>query len=296
MTTLPPAPPGASRKTPTHVICLGLGYTAMVLAEQLMARGIRVTGTVRTPQKAAALAAAGIETQVWDGTANIPALAFTPETVILVSVPPDADGCPAARAFAGACRDCRVVYLSTTGVYGDRGGDWVNEASAPSPAGPRGERRLRAEADWRAVTAHTAIARLPGIYGPGRSALDRVRDGSARRIVKSGQFFSRIHVNDLAAGLEALINAGTPEGVYHFADDEPTPPETPIAFAAGLLDVEAPPIERFEDAELSPMARSFYAESKRVASAITRARLDWAPQFPSYREGLMSILALDAHR
>lgn len=278
--------------TTRTLFCFGLGYTAQRLAARLIPRGFRIAGTVRGEDKAAALGAEGIDARVWGGAGGAaPGLPEDPDAVFLVSVPPDVDGCPAARIFAREVSARSVIYLSTTGVYGDRGGAWVDETSAPSPSGERGARRLAAETDWqRGRGGATAIARLPGIYGPGRSAVDRVRDGTARRIVKPGQVFSRIHVDDLAAGLEALIDRGVPDGVYHFADDEPAPPEAPIAHAAALLGVEPPPVEDFETADLSPMARSFYAECKRVASARTREALGWAPRFPTYREGLAALI------
>jgi len=278
-----------------RLVCLGLGYTALRLAGRLEARNVALVGTVRTSARAGQLSARPISVHVWDGHTPAPDLALTPTTAVLVSVPPDADGCPAARAYGRAAAAVPVIYLSTTGVYGDRAGAWVDEASEPAPSSPRGERRLVAERRWQRAAGRTALVRLPGIYGPGRSPIDRVRDGSARRIVKPGQVFSRIHVDDLAAGLEALIDAGVPAGVYHFADDEPAPPEAPIAYAADLLDLPAPPIEDFDAAELSPMARSFYAECKRVASTHTRTALGWTPRYPSYREGLAAILE-SAHR
>lgn len=273
------------------LFCLGLGYTAQALSARLKQRDIAVSGTVRTPEKAARLRSQGLDAWVWDGRGALPNLTFDADTIILVSVPPDEDGCPAARAFGQATAELRVVYLSTTGVYGDRGGDWVDETSEPTPSGARGERRRRAEQDWRAVTPHLAIARLPGIYGPGRNAIEGLQEGTARRIVKPGQCFSRIHVSDLASGLEALMDAGTPAGVYHFADDEPTPPEVPITYAAELLGLTPPALEDFDSATLSPMARSFYAESKRVSSCLTRERLGWRPRFSSYRDGLAAIYA-----
>ena len=278
--------------TTKTLFCFGIGYTAQRLAARLLPRRVRIAGTVRGEDKAASLTDGGIDAQVWGGAGGAaPDLPRDPNAVFLVSVPPDVDGCPAARTFARRVGARPVIYLSTTGVYGDRGGAWVDETSEPSPSGERGARRLAAEAGWQqGREGATAVVRLPGIYGPGRSAIERVRDGTARRIVKPGQVFSRIHVDDLAAGLEALIDRGVPDGVYHFADDEPAPPEAPIAHAAALLGVEPPPVEDFETAQLSPMARSFYAECKRVASARTREGLDWTPRYPSYREGLAALL------
>ena len=217
-------------------------------------------------------------------------LPLSERSIFLISTPPDADGCPAARAFGQLAKNRPVIYLSTTGVYGDRAGAWVDETSAPAPTSARGERRLLAEQQWQALTPYLAIVRLPGIYGPGRSVLDRLQAQQARRVVKPGLVFSRIHVADLAAGLHALLDAGVPSGVYHFTDDEPAPPEDPITFGAECLGIAPPPCEPFEDASMSPMALSFYSECKRVSSQRTRERLGWVPRYPTYREGLMAIM------
>lgn len=298
-----------SARVPDSLICLGLGYSALFLVERLLAAGqTQVAGTVRSQAKASALAAAGIDVYLWQGEipspsrppspsqspsqspAPIPVLPRTERSVFLISTPPDADGCPAARAFGHLAGGRPVIYLSTTGVYGDRAGAWIDETSAPTPTSARGERRLLAEQQWRAVTEHLAIVRLPGIYGPGRSVLERLKAQQARRIVKSGLVFSRIHVADLAAGLHAILDAGVPRGVYHFTDNEPAPPEAPIIFGAECLGIAPPPREPFDHASMSPMALSFYSECKRVSSQHTRDRLGWVPRYPTYREGLMAIL------
>lgn len=269
--------------------CFGLGYSALALARRLRGEGWRVGGTVRSADKAGALRKEGLAVDVWpDGAPDVPA-----GSVWLVSVPPDAEGCPVARAFAAEAGEAAVIYLSTTGVYGDRGGDWVFEWSLPAPDNPRGERRWRAEQQWAEAAGRLASVRLPGIYGPGRSAFDRLRAGTARRIVKPGQVFSRVHVDDIAGGLEALISRGVAAGVYHLCDDEPAPPQDVIAYAAGRLGVAVPPDTDFEAADLSAMARSFYSECKRVSNARTKAALGWRPLYPTYREGLDAILAAE---
>ncbi len=210
---------------------------------------------------------------------------------VVISAPPGEGGCPGLAALADFAADtASVTYLSTTGVYGDLGGGWAMEWSSVSPQSERSEHRVAAEAAWRQVRPDAVIVRLPGIYGPGRSALDRLRAGQARRVVKPGHVFSRAHVGDLASGLKALIASGA-SGVFHLCDEAAAPPQDVTAFAAELLGVEVPPEVAFEAAELSPMARSFYGECKRVSNARIKAVTGWRPQYPTYREGLRAILA-----
>lgn len=273
------------------LFCFGLGDNAQRLADLCQAEGWKIGGTVRTAAKAEVLAARGWAVEVFDGTGSI----APPEgSDWLISIPPDEAGCPAfaaAGALAGAARS--ITYLSTTGVYGDLGGSWAFEWSPVRPQSERGERRVRAEAQWRSTSARVSLVRLPGIYGPGRSALDRVREGSARRIVKPGHVFSRIHVEDIARGLFLLMKSERADGVFHLTDDEPAPPQDVIAEAARLLGKPAPAEVPFALAELSPMAQSFYAECKRVSNARAKAALGWHPTYPSYREGLATILAAE---
>ena len=188
-----------------------------------------------------------------------------------------------------------IGYLSTTGVYGDRRGGWVTEHSRLAAQSMEGARRVGAERDWlevgRGMGLTVSVFRLPGIYGPGRSALDRVRAGRARRIAASGQVFSRIHVDDLAAGLAAAIARPKAGGAYNLCDDEPAPNSEVVAYAAGLLGLPVPPEVPLAEAGLSPMAQRFYAESKRVSNAMAKAELGWRPAYPTYREGLAAILA-----
>jgi nucleoside-diphosphate-sugar epimerase len=186
---------------------------------------------------------------------------------------------------------CWAGYLSTTGVYGDARGEWVDETSPLMPMTARGRRRLAAETAWRSLGLPLHIFRLAGIYGPGRNQLVALIDGTAKRIVREGQVFSRIHVEDIAGVLEASMARPNPGQAYNVCDDEPAPPQDVVAFAAGLLDIPAPPEIAFEDAKLSPMAKSFYAESKRVANRRIKEELDYRLIYPTYREGLSALLS-----
>ena len=224
-------------------------------------------------------------------------------THVLISVPPDADGDPVIRHHGRDLEASASVkwigYLSTIGVYGNHGGAWVDETTPANPTSQRSRWRLAAEDAWRALGARsgkrTQIFRLPGIYGPGRSAIERLRKGSAQRIVKPGQVFNRIHVDDIAGALAAAIAGRGAHHIYNVADDEPAPPQDVIVYAARLLHMPAPPEIAFEEAKLSPMARSFYAENKRVGNKRLRGELGVDLKFPSYREGLQAIIALQPY-
>jgi nucleoside-diphosphate-sugar epimerase len=210
---------------------------------------------------------------------------------VVISVPPTEHGCPAhARAAAYARQAASITYLSTTGVYGDLGGGWAMEWSPMNPISARARRRVAAETLWRETVQQVSLVRLPGIYGPGRSALDRLRSGRSRRIIKAGHVFSRAHVDDIASGLFAIITQGA-RGVFNLCDDLAAPPQDVIAYAADLLNMMPPPETRFEEADLSDMARSFYSECKRVSNARLKAVTGWRPQYPTYRQGLTAILA-----
>lgn len=266
----------------------GLGYSASQLAGRLRPHGWRIGGTVRTEKKAAALQADGIEAIVWPGQGAV----APPEGAHwLVTLPPGAEGCPAAMAAAArAGTAASVTYLSTTGVYGDLQGRWAFEWTPTAPSSPRAMARVIAETQWLEATGGKArIVRLPGIYGPGRSPFDRLRDGTARRIIKPGQVFSRVHVDDIASGLEAMLRKPAISGVFHLCDDLPAPPQDIIAYAARLIGLPVPPDVAFEAAGLSGMAASFFAECKRVSNARAKAALGWRPAYPTYREGLDAI-------
>ena len=288
--------------TVPHLFCFGLGYTAQVLARRLAAEGWIVVGTCRTEGKATALRATGFPVEVFDRDHPLPREALDGVTHLLVSVPPDAAGDPVltmhGEDIAAIKRLHWLGYLSTTGVYGNRGGGWVDETAALSPSGERGRRRVAAEAGWldlwrlRGVPVH--IFRLAGIYGPGRSPFEALRAGTAKRIDKPGQVFSRIHVEDLAQVLAASINRTWPGAVYNVCDDDPTAPEAVVAHAATLLGMSAPPLVPFEAAELSPMARSFYDDNKRVSNRLIKSELGVTLRYPDYRAGLAAILADEA--
>ena len=282
-----------------RLFVFGHGYAAKALASRLAPQGWEIFATARDQAQIAALAKLGVTAVAVDDPDGL-ARALAQTHALLITAPPDAEGCPGLRtlvrqiARTGAFPDW-TGYLSTTGVYGDRGGGWVFESGALNAQSMEGARRVAAERDWlevgRGKGLTVQIFRLPGIYGPGRSALDRLRAAEARRIVAPGQVFSRIHVDDLAAGLEASIARPRAGGIYNLCDDEPAPNSDVVAYAAALLGVEAPAEIPLAGAGLSPVAMRFYAESKRVSNARAKAELGWRPTFPTYREGLAAILA-----
>jgi nucleoside-diphosphate-sugar epimerase len=289
------------------LFCFGLGYSASHYIAEYGARFDRIAGTVRSREKAAAIAAAGIgghkvEAFVFDGSAAAPeaVAAVTDASVMLISVPPRQNGDPVLAHFAdtvAAAPHLRaIVYLSTVGVYGDHGGAWVDEATPAAPVSPRSRERLEAEQAWSALGARAgkpmAHLRLAGIYGPGQNALVQVARGSAKRIDKPGQVFNRIHVADIAQAIDAAF-ARRASGAFNVTDDEPTAQGTPIAFAAELLG-ETPPAEiAFAQAakDMTPMGLSFYGESKRVRNARLKSELGVALRYPTYREGLRALLS-----
>ncbi|MEQ1695386.1 MAG: SDR family oxidoreductase [Hyphomicrobiaceae bacterium] len=283
----------------SRLFCFGLGYSATALAGRLAGEGWQVSATATTPAGAERIAALGYEAFVFDGTARDPGIAkaLSEATHVVVSAPPGAAGDPVLRRFgedlAASPSALWIGYLSTIGVYGDWQGTWIDETCELKPGSERSIRRAAAEADWLELGARTGkwviVFRLAGIYGPGRSAIDNMREGSARRIVKAGQVFNRIHRDDIAGVVMAAIK-GTPQhAIYNVCDDEPGPPQDVVAFAAELLGVAVPPEVPFEQAVLSPMGASFYAENKRASNARAKGDLGWRLQYPSYREGLTAI-------
>ncbi len=262
---------------PGSLLVFGLGYTAQVLAGRLSAHGWRVAGTSR----------AGTTGTLRFDDRDAVLTALDGATHVLVSTPPTDGADPVLATYASAIERHRgwIGYLSSTGVYGDTGGAWVDE-SAPVGAGRRHD-RAQADLAWLARGAH--VFRLPGIYGPGRSALDRVRQGRAHRIVLPGQVFSRVHVDDIAAGV--IAGFAGPPGAYNLADDAPCGQNEVIDFACALLGLGLPPLTTVEDAGLSPMARGFYAENRRVANGKAKRVLGWQPQYPDYRAGLRALTA-----
>lgn len=255
-----------------HFLIFGLGYTAKRIGARLQADGWHVDAT-------------GSEGNLSFGDREAVLEALSHASHVLSSVPPDRESGedPVLEAYGDVLAGRWLGYLSSTGVYGDTGGAWVDE-SAPVGAGRRGA-RTRADLAWLDLHAH--VFRLPGIYGPGRSALDRVRSGKARRIDQPGQVFSRIHVDDIASAVVAALNH--PAGAYNLADDLPCSQNEVIEEACRLLGEEPPPLVALEDAGLSPVARGFYAENRRVANGKARRVLEWKPVYPTYREGLAAL-------
>jgi nucleoside-diphosphate-sugar epimerase len=283
---------------PRRLFCFGLGYVGQALAVALTAAGWRVAGTGRELAGPGRDDIALFPFERGRPLAGAALAALRAADHVLSTVPPDGEGDPVLDRHGGdlaALADARWLgYLSTTNVYGDRGGGWVDERTAPSPSGERGRRRLAAEAGWRHLHAAFGrpvhVFRLAGIYGPGRNQLEAVRLGQASRIDKPGQVFSRIHRDDILAVLRASMARPNPGRVYNLADDRPAAPAEVVAHAAELLGLLPPPLLPFERAALSPMARSFYADSKRVANARIKAELGVRLGYPSYREGLAALL------
>jgi nucleoside-diphosphate-sugar epimerase len=288
--------------TAPHLFCFGVGYTALALGRRLSAEGWTISGTCRTEERTAVLREEGIAAYLFDQDHPLSREAVNGVTHLLLSAPPDAAGDPVLATHhndIGAMRGLSWVgYLSTTGVYGDRSGGWVDETAALLPTGERGRQRVVAEQGWldlwRSGGVPVHILRLAGIYGPGRSAFDALRAGKAKRIDKPGQVFSRIHIEDLAEVLIASIRRPRPGAIYNVCDDDPSPPEAVVAHAAALLGMPAPPLVPLDAAGLSPMARSFYEDNKRVSNALIKTELGVTLRYPNFRTGLAAILADEA--
>jgi len=285
------------------LICFGFGYCAEHFIAEFAGKFERIVGTVRRAERAAILnayQAGAVEMRVFDGVNAAPALnaGLAQADYALVSIPPDESGEPVLAAFgdtlAAGWRLRSVVYLSTVGVYGDNNGGWVAEQTPVAPASERSRRRLAAEQAWQQFGAREAVPiavlRLAGIYGPGQNALVALARGKARRIIKPGQVFNRIHVADIAQTIDAAF-ARRANGVFNIADDEPTPPADPIVFAAKLLGREPPPEIAFDEAapSMSPMALSFWQECRRVRNDKLKRELGVTLRYPSYREGLRAL-------
>ena len=285
-----------------NALFFGLGFssTAAAMRMRAAAQYDRIGGTVRTPEKAERLIGRGIAAHVFDGTA--PGATLAPDlrsaSHVILSIAPGAEGDPALvqhRADLDAATNLEwLCYYSTVGVYGDFGGAWIDETAPLVPRNERSDRRLLAEQAWRDY-AHArglplTILRLAGIYGPGRSTFDKLADGSAKRVIKPGQVFNRIHVEDIArvTELAALVRL---DGTYNLADDEPAPPQDLVTHAAAMMGVTPPPEIDFATAELNPMQRSFYADNKRVSNAAIKQALGIELLYPNYRDGLAAIYA-----
>ncbi|WP_447898549.1 NAD-dependent epimerase/dehydratase family protein, partial [Stenotrophomonas sepilia] len=274
---------------PARVLILGLGWSGRVLAAQLQAHGIGVAGTVRDPSFAPD---DGLPRhQLHADTPPSPALldVIAQADAVLCSVPPDAEGDPALRLLLPALQASPALrwvgYLSSTSVYADRAGGWIDERSAADATEAAGVQRLLAEAQWRALAGQRGIAsalfRLPGLYGPGRNALVQLAQGRARHVVRPGQVFNRLHVDDLATVIIAAMRRPARQGLYLPSDDEPAPPQDVLAFAAKLGGFALPPAVAWDDPALSPTLRRFYESNKRIDSRGTREALGWEPRFPS---------------
>lgn len=280
------------------LLSFGHGFSARALTPLLLEHEWRVIGTSRSEEKAVQIAQSGVEPRIWPGANMEPALKAA--THLLISAGPSNEGDPVLNLLRQNITDIApnlewAGYLSTTGVYGDHGGDWVDENTPLTPATKRGQLRVAAEADWQSIpNLPLHIFRLAGIYGPGRGPFAKVRNGTARRIIKSGQVFSRIHVDDIAQVLLASIKNPNPGAIYNLCDDDPAPPQDVIGYAAQLLDMPVPPAVNFEDAEMTPMARSFYAESKKVRNDRIKDELGVQLKHPDYKSGLRSLLTAEA--
>jgi nucleoside-diphosphate-sugar epimerase len=280
------------------LLSFGHGFSARALSRILIPQGWRVIGTTRSEDKAQVLRDEGVEPLIWPGADMTEAIGQA--THMLISTAPGEDGDPVLAEWrdtiaARADRFDWVGYLSTTGVYGDHQGGWVDEETGLTPGTKRGKQRVKAEGEWWMLAKETRmlplhIFRLAGIYGPGRGPFAKVRNGTARRIIKPDQVFSRIHVDDIAQVLAASIANPRPGRIYNVCDDEAAPPEDVIAYAADLLGKPIPPSEDFADADMTPMARSFYAESKRVRNDRIKRELGVTLKYPTYREGLSALL------
>ena len=282
-----------------RLFIFGLGYSGLEIAKLARSAGSSVAGTVRTGDKAAALRAIGIDAQPFTGSAPLADRNLASATHILCSIAPGTAGDPALRHCADLMGGARWLgYLSTTGVYGDTGGDWVDETATPRPTQPRSIERLATERAWQKLAEATGAAvdifRLPGIYGPGRSVVDQVKSGTARRIDKPGQVFSRIHIEDIAATVVAAIGTPHAGGIYNVADDLPASSSDLVVYACELLGKPVPPALPWAEVEptLSAMARSFYSETRRVRNDRIKRELGVALRYPTYREGLRAIAGL----
>lgn len=279
----------------TRVLVFGYGFIGAAFADLCRARGYRVSATARTAEKRTWLAGQGIDAEdpLNPQLSNIAAAA----DLILITPAPDDSGCPAFAALGAALRDAPrkwLGYLSTTGVYGDRGGGWAFEDQALTPLSTEGRRRVQAESQWQSLSGQhdVAVFRLPGLYGVGRSVIERLRDGTARRIHKPGQVFSRLYDTDCADALMRSADRRRAGAVYNLCDDEPAPADAVLVWAAQTFGFAVPPGIPFDAPDLSPGMRRFYAENKRVSNALAKAELGWRPQFPTYREGLRDVWRL----
>ena len=281
------------------LLVFGAGYLGRAMLTEAAKRGLPVRATSRDPERRAALSGAGVAAVDPADTGAL-AAAVADASAILVTAPPEGCGCPGARALlpaltASAAYPDWIGYISSTAVYGDRNGGWVFEDNDLNAASLEGARRVRAEADWldagRGMGLTVQVFRLPAIYGPGRSVVDRLRDGSARIVRKPGQIFNRVHVDDAVSGLFASMARPRPSAAYNRTDDAPSPADVVMADAARRMGLPQPPEVDWTDPSVSDAMRRFYLDSKRISNARAKAELGWRPAYPSWREGLEAILA-----
>lgn len=277
-----------------NLFCFGLGYCADYLSAKLIKQGWQVSATCRTSEKAAVLEASGIRSVLLSGK-KVTVTDLGKADHILISVPPEQDGSDPVINFAGAALAALqdqikwVGYLSTTGVYGDHQGAWIDEETPAGLLSERGQRRVAVEAQWAATGLPMHYFRLAGIYGPGRNSLRALQNGTARRVVKQGQVFSRIHLVDITRILEASMANPNAGRAYSVCDDTPAPPQDVVTYAAELMGVSPPALQDFATAELSPMARSFYGENKRIRNNRIKDELGVSLEYPDYRAGLSAL-------
>lgn len=282
-----------------NLFVFGLGFTARRFVERATGRFAQVRATVTDPARAGAgLDGVALRTFGPDGDDDRIAADLAETDVLLISAPPVGDGDTVLARYRDAIRASRVGwigYLSTIGVYGDQGGAWIDETTQPTPTSRRSQGRLAVENAWLALGRETGkpvqVFRLSGIYGPGRNPIVKLRDGKSQRIIKAGQVFNRIHVDDIATTLLASLDRPRAGAIYNVTDDEPTPPQVVTEHAAALTGLPLPPEVDFETADLSPMARSFYGENKRVRNRLIREELGVDLAYPTYREGLAGLVA-----
>jgi nucleoside-diphosphate-sugar epimerase len=292
--------PFAAAAREKKLFCFGYGYTAAALASVLRGEGWHIAGTTTDPDKRAQMAADGIEAELFEPTRHLPDPfgSFRGVTHVLLSIPPTRSGDPAFEAHAHDLLECGTIewagYLSTTGVYGNHDGGWIDEETPLAPTSQRGSQRARAEEQWQSLALNEDfplhIFRLSGIYGPGRSALDTVRSGTARRIDKPGHVFNRIHVDDIVQTLLASIEKPNAGAVYNLADDYPSSSHEVIAFACNLLGLCPPEMVAYEQVDVAPMVRSFYSDNKRVKNDRIKHELGVTLRYPDYRAGLQACM------
>jgi len=281
-----------------RLFIFGIGYSAQAFVKIIQSRCQWIAGTTRSAEGMTALQELGVTPHLFDGRspgAGV-AEALAEATHVLISIGPDANGDPVLNHYGedlASAADLKWIgYLSTVGVYGNHDGAWVDEKSACRPVSKRSLWRVAAEQSWMSRAADLNVPlglfRLAGIYGPGRSAFDKLRSGTAKRIIKPGQVFNRIHVDDIAAVLDLASNAEA-TGIFNVTDNEPAPPQDVIAAAADIMGIEPPPEIDFTAADMTPMGRSFYGENKRVSNTHARSALGWDPIYPAYREALAAM-------